>query len=233
MKVQVKIIIGLIFFIVVAGIIIFWPKKENIDQNSVQNANLNQNLNSNTNVNTNVNAVVNEASLDIDNDSLVDEQEKIYGTDPNRSDTDGDGYNDGLEVSTGHDPLKAAATNINHNQNVNVAQDLSINLSLSTDKTAYHSKENIILTVKLKSNQDVSGVLIKAEGIQGRSAKYFSQSQTVNLENNQENTLALTSTLPSCSACAGISPGDYTITTQVLSNNTIINQKSIAINLQQ
>lgn len=116
---------------------------------------------------------------------------------------------------------------------MNVAQDLSIDLSLSTDKTVYHSKENIILTVKLKSNQNVNGVLIKAEGIQGRSVNYFSQSQTVDLKNNQEEIIILTSTLPSCSSCSGISAGDYTITMQVLYNNKLINQKSIIINLQQ
>lgn len=116
MKIQIKIIIGLISFIVIAGIFLFLSSnKESDDKNSVKNANLNQNLNSNTNINTNVNTAVNVASLDPDNDGLFNEQEKIYGTDPNKSDTDEDGYNDGLEVSNGHDPLKAAANNINQN----------------------------------------------------------------------------------------------------------------------
>jgi len=43
--------------------------------------------------------------IDSDNDSLTDEQEKIYGTDPKKADTDGDGYKDGDEVIHGYDPL--------------------------------------------------------------------------------------------------------------------------------
>lgn len=45
---------------------------------------------------------------DADQDGLTDEEESVYGTDPNNSDTDGDGYSDGTEVSSGYDPLKPA-----------------------------------------------------------------------------------------------------------------------------
>ena len=43
-------------------------------------------------------------SLDSDNDGLTDEQELIYGTDKNNSDTDGDGFLDGAEVKNGYNP---------------------------------------------------------------------------------------------------------------------------------
>ena len=46
--------------------------------------------------------------LDPDNDGLTSDQEKIYGTDPNNSDTDGDGVDDGKEVlMLGTNPLLA------------------------------------------------------------------------------------------------------------------------------
>ena len=41
---------------------------------------------------------------DQDDDNLVLYDEYIYGTDPTNPDTDGDGYNDGREVSRGYDP---------------------------------------------------------------------------------------------------------------------------------
>lgn len=42
---------------------------------------------------------------DSDNDDLTDYQEsQVYHTDPNNPDTDGDGYNDGHEVTAGYDP---------------------------------------------------------------------------------------------------------------------------------
>lgn len=48
-----------------------------------------------------------EEVSDPDFDGLDYKQEiEVYKTDPNNSDTDGDGYKDGEEVKTGHDPLK-------------------------------------------------------------------------------------------------------------------------------
>lgn len=44
--------------------------------------------------------------LDSDQDGLSDEEEKVYGTDPNDRDTDKDGYSDGAEVKSGYDPTK-------------------------------------------------------------------------------------------------------------------------------
>jgi len=44
-------------------------------------------------------------SLDSDSDTIYDYLEKIYGTDPNKKDTDGDGYDDWTEIRTGHNPL--------------------------------------------------------------------------------------------------------------------------------
>ncbi len=45
---------------------------------------------------------------DSDHDGLTNAEEKIYGTEPNKSDTDGDGYSDGVEVRGGYNPLKKA-----------------------------------------------------------------------------------------------------------------------------
>lgn len=45
---------------------------------------------------------------DFDQDGLSNDEETLYGTDPNISDTDGDGYSDGTEVESGYDPLKPA-----------------------------------------------------------------------------------------------------------------------------
>lgn len=45
--------------------------------------------------------------LDSDNDGLTDQLEAYYGTDPRNPDTDGDGYLDGQEMQTGHNPLGA------------------------------------------------------------------------------------------------------------------------------
>jgi len=42
--------------------------------------------------------------IDSDNDLLTDEQEEKLGTDPKKADSDGDGYNDGIEFENGYNP---------------------------------------------------------------------------------------------------------------------------------
>jgi len=50
--------------------------------------------------------VLAQAGLDSDNDGVPDEDEiNIYWTDQNNPDTDGDGYNDWLELNNGYTPL--------------------------------------------------------------------------------------------------------------------------------
>ena len=54
-----------------------------------------------------------DVNIDTDNDGLVDADEtNVFGTDPMKSDTDGDGYGDGAELKSGYDPLtpKSALT---------------------------------------------------------------------------------------------------------------------------
>ena len=43
---------------------------------------------------------------DSDKDGVADETEKKIGTNPNKADTDGDGYKDGLEILNNYSPLK-------------------------------------------------------------------------------------------------------------------------------
>lgn len=50
----------------------------------------------------------NNVFLDSDQDGLTNSEEKVYGTDPYKADTDGDGYSDGIEVRSGYNPLKPA-----------------------------------------------------------------------------------------------------------------------------
>lgn len=50
----------------------------------------------------------NSLFLDSDQDGLTDQEEQMLGTDPQNTDTDGDGYSDGKEVASGYNPLKSA-----------------------------------------------------------------------------------------------------------------------------
>lgn len=51
--------------------------------------------------------ILNTADDDMDGDDVKNSAEIVYGTDMCKADTDSDGYNDGIETSSGSDPLNA------------------------------------------------------------------------------------------------------------------------------
>ena len=59
----------------------------------------------------NINAPL-ENDADWDDDGLSNREESYWNTDPNNPDTDGDGYLDGEEVASGHDPLIPAPNDL-------------------------------------------------------------------------------------------------------------------------
>jgi hypothetical protein len=56
------------------------------------------------------------STVDTDADGLTDEQEKVYGSDVNNPDTDGDGYKDGAEVKAGYDPIMAGSARLDYSK---------------------------------------------------------------------------------------------------------------------
>ena len=53
-------------------------------------------------------ALIESQDKDSDNDGLKDWEEELYKTSPYDPDTDGDGYLDGEEINSGHNPLVKA-----------------------------------------------------------------------------------------------------------------------------
>ncbi len=78
------------------------------DNTNTVNANTNTNSNANVNANGNTNSVattvVPPSAKDTDEDSLTNDEEKVWGTKADLPDTDNDGYADGVEVLAGYDP---------------------------------------------------------------------------------------------------------------------------------
>lgn len=54
---------------------------------------------------TSKDADISEVSVDSDFDTIPDTEETLFGTDPNKADTDGDGFNDADEIKNGYNPL--------------------------------------------------------------------------------------------------------------------------------
>lgn len=98
-----------------------------------------------------------DRSIDSDCDGLTNAEEKLYGTDPNNPDTDGDGYSDGVEVKSGYDPLKAApGDKIETGDNTPVT---SIQNNVSTSSISSPTDDylqNLTSYISSKGNQPIS-----------------------------------------------------------------------------
>ena len=81
-----------------------------------------------------------EIVIDSDNDGVADEDEiKIYQTDPNKADTDGDGYKDWLELNGGFSPHNPKKIKLEDNDNdgdgLSDRMELNFNTNLDNPDT--------------------------------------------------------------------------------------------------
>ena len=100
---------------------------------------------------------------DTDQDGLSNEEERLYGTDSHKADTDGDGYSDGTEIKSGYNPLKAApgdkVSTITDTQNADV---LATTTSLTKEAQKTNLTEEVsrqvvtVLKESTSNKQDIS-----------------------------------------------------------------------------
>lgn len=82
----------------------------------------------------------NNVFQDTDQDGLSNDEERLYGTNPNQADTDRDGYSDGAEVRSGYDPLKPApgdkigGVSLGKNQDMSENRDGGVNITEEVSK---------------------------------------------------------------------------------------------------
>ena len=92
--------------------------------------------------------------VDTDQDNLSLEEEKLYGTDPNKADTDGDGYSDGVEVESGYNPLvKAPGDRIIKQGEKNTEQANTENDSKNLTKEVSQQISSVLSTVGNENDQ--------------------------------------------------------------------------------
>lgn len=91
------------------------------------------------------------ADLDSDHDGVPDKDEiEVYQTDPNRADTDGDGYNDWQELNNGFSPLNPAGVKLEDsdadNDGLSDRMELNFHTNLvnpDTDGDGYQDGEEV------------------------------------------------------------------------------------------
>jgi hypothetical protein len=101
------------------------------------------------------------------------------------------------------------------------SEDVQI-LSITTDQSVYHSKETIQIHIEIFSSDRINDLTFVVDGITdqlGRSR--LEQTQFITLEKGSS-VIAINFTLPVCSKCAGLPPGEYTINASVQRNNVSI-----------
>lgn len=107
---------------------------------------------------------------DSDQDGLSNDEEKQYGTNPSVKDTDGDGYSDGVEVTSGYDPLKPAPGD-------KIIKDPAREQSVSAEDDSDNLTEKVSSEiVNILKSKDASGEDISLEDVNASVEKLVSGS---------------------------------------------------------
>ncbi|MFH1587622.1 MAG: hypothetical protein ABID38_07230 [Candidatus Diapherotrites archaeon] len=89
--------------------------------------------------------------------------------------------------------------------------EITIALSISTDKESYGSNEEIIIIVTATASKNVENALVKVWGITPGTKNYIEAEETVTL-NQGENEIEFIGQTPFCTkGCGGVYPGPYSL----------------------
>jgi hypothetical protein len=104
-------------------------------------------------------------------------------------------------------------------------------INLKTDKDLYHSGEIIHIEAKISSEMALSNATVRFYGIYA-SRYRLDQTKTSDLTIG-ENIVILDFTAPRCYGCAGISPGTYQISVDVVYGNETLANVTKDIEIRQ
>jgi len=100
-----------------------------------------------------------------------------------------------------------------------------------TDKNTYSSYEEMKISLKLKSSEDLENVTIVVWGIKPRNYAYVNVSKNVDLKKG-ENEFFISAKTPRCtSGCGGVYPGPYELNAEVWFNGKALANSNLRINL--
>ncbi len=89
-------------------------------------------------------------------------------------------------------------------------------VSITTDQPVYHSRETMVIHIEISSSAYMENLTLAIEGIRDKFEKArLNTTQSVNLQKGS-NFFSINFTLPVCSKCAGLPPGEYTMNASIL-----------------
>ena len=114
---------------------------------------------------------------DRDQDGLANQEEQAMGTDPDNPDTDGDGYSDGVEVTSGYDPLIPAPNDRAKDDTEKTA------ISNPTTETSTNLTEKFIQNLTNSKSQEIQKI---------NELSFESEDTSLALEQNQIENASIT-----------------------------------------
>ena len=100
----------------------------------------------------------------------------------------------------------------------------------SVPKNVYHSNENMNVTLVVRSPSNFENATLKIYGIYSRRYR-LNETVQFNLSKGVK-IVSFDYTTPSCFGCAGIQPGEYNITAELLVGGKIVDNKTIEVLVQ-
>lgn len=110
-------------------------------------------------------------------------------------------------------------------------ENITLNMNLNTDKELYHSNEVMKIKLDFRSSEDMGTAAVNVYGIYAARNR-MDLSGNVNIISG-DNEVYFEFTTPSCNSCSGISPGNYTITAEIIKDRIIIAKAEKIIEVQQ
>jgi len=113
-----------------------------------------------------------------------------------------------------------------------IQEEPIISMSILTDTEIYQSGEYMEARVSTACNKDLDSVIIRFYGIKDRSGRYRINEEMVVQINSPGNETVFLVKMPKCYGCAGISPGEYEMTTELVYDDEILGNASKTITLE-
>lgn len=109
--------------------------------------------------------------------------------------------------------------------------EMKISMSILTDTETYHSGEFMEARVSTACDKDLDSAIVKIYGIKDKFGKYNINEEKIVQINSPGNETVFLVRMPRCYGCAGISPGEYEVTAELIYDNMAIGNASKTITL--